>query len=111
MNIYLPEVGVKLLLNQPWTFELEDRTHNAAFWEKVTGTTPIRGSGFAASAAPVQITIPAGCILVLTRIHMRRNYPCNFLSFRLLKNTKMPFGSFRVKPDEINKGLNVTVVP
>lgn len=118
MNIFIPTIGTKLVLNKPWTFELQDESRNYDFWVDTQGQAPVRPNGekykyaYGVVAAPIKVTIPAGCTLSVDRIYIRKgNSSFDSVSFRLLKGSRMPHGRFWAKLAEVNQGLDVTVVP
>ena len=119
MQIFIPTIGTKMVLNKPWTFTLYDESRNYNFWVGATGKPPIRKSGdthkyiyYSEEAQPIQITIPAGHTLSVDRVYIRKGVGSyDSVSFRLLKGGSMKAGRFWVKLPEVNSGLDVTVIP
>jgi hypothetical protein len=121
MNIFIPTIGTKLLLNEPWTFTLHDEYRNYDFWVAVHGIPPKRDSkngGLWMKYAynenlnkPIPTTLPKGTILSVDRIYIRKgNKDYDSVSFRVLKGSPIPTGRFWAKLDEINNKLNVSLM-
>ncbi len=121
MNIFIPKIGTQLLLNEPWTFKLYDEYRNYDYWTAVHGTPPerkneCRGTNdwyrkYAEESDPIFTTLPKGTILSVDRIYIRKgNKEYDSVSFRVLKGSPGPTGRFWAKLDEVNEGLNVSII-
>jgi hypothetical protein len=66
MKIFIPTIGTKLVVTEPWYFRLHDEYRNYDFWTDFTGQPPKRdalnSSGWQAKYArqskPIDITLP-----------------------------------------------------
>ena len=116
MKIFIPTVGTKLVVVEPWTFTLHDEYRNFDFWTDMTGKEPPRhkysdgwSSKYAGGAAPIPITIPIATILQVDRIYIRKgNSTYDSISFKVLAGSPIRKGRFWVKLHEVNE-LNVVL--
>ena len=114
MNIFIPALGTKLKLNQPWSFTLYDETRNRAFWPQVNhGQGPLPGVNRwqSSTGQTLPVTLPPGTILQVDRIYIRKgNSNFDSVSFRIPKGGGLS-GRFWAKLDDVNNGLDASIVP
>jgi len=114
MKLFIPTVGTKLVVTEPWQLWLHDEYRNVDFWTDFTGNPPPRqkdSTGYwskhASSGKPIEITLPVGTILQVDRIYIRKgNGDFDSVSFRVLKGGPTPPGRFWAKLNDVNN-LNV----
>jgi hypothetical protein len=121
MYIFIPQIGTKLILLQPWSFQLVDEYRNYDMWVKLTNgqgppRSPSRSSPliikYSSSGQALPVTLSPGTILVVDRIYIRKGQQgFNSVAFRILKGSPVPFGRFWAKLDEVNQGLDAKVAP
>ena len=82
MRLFIPTIGTRIKLLEPWTFTLKAEERNTAFAFKMgqpwldKHKQLIANSAFAYSLSSTEnkiITLPAGSILVVDRIYIRSN--------------------------------------
>lgn len=116
MKLFIPTIGTKLVVTEPWQLWLHDEYRNYDFWADFTGQPPKRHkysdgwqSRYESSSKPIEITIPVGTILQVDRIYIRKgNSDYDSISFRVLKGSPIPKGRFWVKLSDANN-LNVVL--
>ena len=58
------------------------------------------------------LTFPPGTILSVDRLYIRKGQSgFDSISFRVIKGSPIPTGRFWAKLDEVNTGLEATVIP
>jgi hypothetical protein len=116
MNIFIPTIGTRLILNEPWTFTLHDEYRNWDFWTKYVGEVVNKQterwmSWSSRGNKPVPVTLPTGTVLSVDRIYIRKgSKDFDSVTFRIIKSPTQKPARFWVKLADVNKGLNVSVV-
>lgn len=121
MKFFIPSLGTKLRLTQPFTFLLYDERRNDKFWEKFHGngaggiTTKVYKGPFSryqpVKALPT--TLPVGTVLSVSRIFIRAGSSSfNSITFQVIKikGIDVPIGRFWIKLDEINENLECEIL-
>jgi len=116
MKLFIPTIGTKLVVTEPWQLWLHDEYRNFDFWTDFTGQSPKRDSlnssgwsrKYAAQGGSIEITLPVGTILQVDRIYIRKgNSSFDSVSFRVLKGSPCATGRFWAKLNDVN---NLVVV-
>jgi len=112
MKMFIPAIGTRIKLTQPWTFTLHAEYRNASLYE-VHKQAPLGdwwGHSYSSSPkdGPVQFTIPAGITILVDRIYIKKPTPeYNSVTFRIPKKCGNPPHiegcRFWVKLDDANK--------
>lgn len=74
MKIYIPRLGDSIKLAADWTFQLYDEERNSTLME-VIGDTRDTGWFFNKQLTSIPCTIPAGTVLKIDRIFIRKGSP------------------------------------
>lgn len=114
MKLFIPPIGTKLKLIQPWTFHLYwERRNQIAFKLFVPDLSPKKVDWYGMSKQEFkEITLPIGTILSLDRIYIRKGSKAfDSLTFRMLEHPDMKKkkARFWAKLSECNQ-LDVEVV-
>jgi len=70
MKLYIPEIGDSLKLTTDWTFDLYNEDRNSSLMEKVGDVRKVTWGG--ADYGSIPCTIPAGAVLKVDRIYIRK---------------------------------------
>lgn len=68
MNLYIPEIGDKIKLLEPWTFDLYNEDRNATLMDVTNDDREVQGIKLTTKPC----TIPAGETLKIDRIYIRK---------------------------------------
>jgi len=71
MKLYIPEISDELRLTADWTFDLYNEDRNSSLMEKVGDQRKVTGN-WSKDFQPIPCTIPAGAILKVDRIYIRK---------------------------------------
>ena len=132
MKLFIPSLGTKLVLRQPFTFLLHDERRNESFWKKFHGEparvdrgysnssgklSPVKNNEFwyhsIARAPHKETTLPAGTVLSVSRVFIRAGAKdFDSITFNVIKTKGIPVptGRFWVKLSEINDRLDADIV-
>lgn len=78
MNLYIPAIGDLIRLTSDWTFDLRSEERNSTLMEKMNDTRKVysKWQTYATNAAPpFMVTIPAGAVLKIDRIYIKKGSP------------------------------------
>jgi hypothetical protein len=109
MKLFIPAIGTKIKLTADWTFMVHPEYRNRAVYEMVHGShIPEFLWGGNTKYAPKPFTLPAGVIVTIDRIYIKKPSPdYNSVTFRIHKKDINPpeFRGLRfwVKLDDANK--------
>ncbi len=70
MKLYIPEIGDEIRLLSDWTFDLYNEDRNSTMMEKVNDQRRMRAWGDDYGSIPC--TVPAGVVLKIDRIYIRK---------------------------------------
>lgn len=88
MKLYIPEISNEIRLTKDWTFDLYNEDRNQSLMEFVGDTRQVEW--YAPSQTSIPCTIPAGEILKVDRIYVRKG-KSDFSSITFLwKNKRIP---------------------
>ena len=71
MKLYIPSLGDQMRLTADWTFDLYDENRNATLMEHIGDTRPICIT-YGDEYTTIPCTLPAGTILKMDRIYIRK---------------------------------------
>lgn len=71
MKMYVPEISDEIRLLADWTFELYNEDRNATLMEKVGDPRDVKGNR-SPDYGSVPCTIPAGAVLKIDRVYIRK---------------------------------------
>jgi len=114
MNLFIPAIGTRLRLNKPWQFPLHDEHRNRAFWAEMApnASAPSKHAWDPPTGGILNLTLPAGTLLSVDRLYIRKGQSgFDSITFRVLKGSAIPTGRFWAKLDDVNKGLDITIIP
>lgn len=92
MKIFIPELGQKFVLTEPWVFDLVPEYRNDTLWTAMN--FPSRtGYGYHARANPTEsVELPPGTVLQLDRIYIKKDQAnFNSVTFKLLETDHIKF--------------------
>lgn len=72
MKIFIPEIGDEITLSKDWTFELKHESRNESLFEKFYGTHEFYDHPLFVSGGALNYTIPAGSVLKIDRVYIRK---------------------------------------
>lgn len=116
MKLFIPSLGTKLVLRQPFTFKLYDEHRNTSFWDKFHGKSVkghVRYSWDRERQGPISTTLPAGTVLSVSRIFIRagaKDFDSITFSVVKTKGISVPTGRFWVKLADVNDKLDADVI-
>ena len=87
MKLFIPNIGTKIQLTSDWLFTLHPEYRNHTLYEMAIGK-PVVGYlwGGNPDYKPVPFTLPAGIVLSVDRIYIKKPSPeYNSMTFRILK--------------------------
>ena len=106
-TLYIPNIGDSLTLHQHWTFDLYPEHRNIEFAKKlqIYDETKNWKECWPKGVPHFPVTIPAGTVLIVDRIYIRKgNADFSSVTFRLKKETSdWGTGRFWAKLNDVNK--------
>ena len=110
MNLFLPEIGTKLELTTDWTFVLYSEYRNSKMFDAIGKPMGSRWGGYGNQNAAKNyiVTLPAGIILSVDRIYIRKgvsDYSSVTFTIPKVLNKKSPYAGVRfwTKLSDANK--------
>lgn len=92
MNLFIPSIGNKLVLNRPWTFSVHVEQRNYSLLKLIGHFDP----SWKAVGNSWLHTLKAGSILRVERIYVRAKQPdYDSITFRLLEQEGLPVKGIR----------------
>jgi len=106
MKLYIPEISDEIRLTADWTFDLYNEDRNSSLMEKIGDVRKVTWGG--GNYGSIPCTIPAGAILKVDRIYIRKgNKEYSSLTFHW-KGEALPA---KMEPDSDWDNLTRTLVP
>ncbi len=105
MRLFIPNIGTKLILMYPWTFDLYDEYRNTHIHAHFNLVAPAR---YGRNIQSNRVTIPSGSILKIDRVYIKKGLPqFNSITFGLFgtkgkNNKEYRIGRFWAKLDDVN---------
>lgn len=115
MKLFIPTIGTRLVLAEPWTFPLHDEYRNEKFWMSIHGSIKTNEKTISTAkelqtdyyrrkkAEPISTTIPKGAILEVDRLYLKKGCgDYDSVTFRLISGIPKVKGRFWAKLDAVN---------
>lgn len=92
-RVHIPDIGTQLTLAEDWTFKLQRESRNWEFWKKING----EASTWSQSHDTMSFTIPAGSVLKVDRVYIRKGSGYGNFSSITFYLVSMPDSAFEAK--------------
>lgn len=122
MKLFIPTIGTRLVLAEPWTFHLHDEYRNEKFYKAFHGEikrtnehwsdcrgnsspveTPTHWHKTHDKPQPIETTLPKGSVIEVDRLYLRKGAgEFDSLTFRLISGVPKVKGRFWAKLNEVN---------